>query len=435
MAALLLPAAWALAQTGKFAPLLEQLADDTDSQRRYQAYLALQRERSPALVPLLVEALPRMAHQSQSFGLSLLQGYPPEVEHPALRQLLRAKAPFLQLGAAAVLLRAGDRTLVDPITQALARTDVDSTTRTAMIYRLYGLTDAKIGAAVAALVTPAADANVLDAALGHLLQNEHPDAKPAAAALLAAPAAGADTRALAAAFLLAKGDGAQAPAIATALMAQGGSLLSRLQRYLLAASALPDSITNALAEIAANATLAYQVEIALGLLGKHASDQHLPMIRKLATHADAKIAKAALDALQKRGISMPAGALARMLAAKEPEVALNAADTLRKNDDLSGLPRVLELAKMQGTHQAEAMRVLGRFRTPQAVPALLDGLEATDLGVRSAAEQSLGMLLPSLFPYRRFDLQGTGYSAGAEANVRAEAVRKIRAWWDAHRPH
>lgn len=123
-----------------------------------------------------------------------------------------------------------------------------------------------------------------------------------------------------------------------------------------------------------------------------------------------------------------------MLSDRKPEVALNAADLMRRNDDHTGLPRVIELGRSAGTHQAEAMRVLGRFRTPEAVPALLDGLASPDLAVRTAAEQAVALLLPSLFPYRRFQLAATGYAAGADEATRTAALAQLRAWWEQHRP-
>jgi HEAT repeat protein len=105
---------------------------------------------------------------------------------------------------------------------------------------------------------------------------------------------------------------------------------------------------------------------------------------------------------------------------------------LRRMDDNSGLPRVLELWKKPGTHRAEAVRVLGRFKVPAAIDPLVEALLDQDQNVRTAGQQGLAMLLPSLYPYRRFDLASAGYQPSGPAAQREEAVRKIRAWCDAH---
>ena len=77
------------------------------------------------------------------------------------------------------------------------------------------------------------------------------------------------------------------------------------------------------------------------------------------------------------------------------------------------------------------MRVLGGFRDRKAVPVLLDAFASDDVQVRRNAVTGLQQTLPDLFPYRRFDLETTGCRADAGEAQRAEALRVLRAWWDA----
>ena len=413
--------------------LLADLADETNHQRRYDAYLVLQRERSVAALPAIVETLPRCGPQGQSLGLSLLMSYPADVGHPALRKLLDRKSPLLEVGAAAVLFRSGDQSSVEHIVQPLARGDIAPALKSAMLNRIYGIREPKISAAVRSLIVPESDSSVLDAALNHLLQVEDRESQGKIAALLAAPSVRDDTKALASAFAFALGDTNQADAVASAVRSGGGNLLVRIQQYLQKTVRLPEPILQAITEIAEKSEVGYHVQTAIGLLAQHGSGKEIALFKKLLDHKNAQVAKAALEAIQKSGAGLPVDALRRLLASEQVSLALAAADGLRKADDPSGLPRVLELLKSGATERAEAARVLGNFRHPSVIPVLIEALLDAEPGVRSAAEQGLTRLLPNLFPYRRFDMASTGYAANGTPSARAEAVQRIRAWWDAHR--
>jgi HEAT repeat protein len=142
---------------------------------------------------------------------------------------------------------------------------------------------------------------------------------------------------------------------------------------------------------------------------------------------DETVARAAFDALTAAG-ALEAAGLRRLLAGRPP-LALRAAEALRRLDDASGLPRVLELAQERGTSRAEAVRVLGGFRVKEAVPPLLAALEDSELPVRASALTGLQGVLGSLFPYRRLNLQSTGYGTNAPEAQRREGAAKIAAWW------
>ena len=115
-----------------------------------------------------------------------------------------------------------------------------------------------------------------------------------------------------------------------------------------------------------------------------------------------------------------------------PTIRVLAAEALRKYDDLGGLSVVAEV--LDGDDVAarrEAARVLGDFRTPKAIPLLIDALEDADVTARNYAWFGLMRTLPVLFPYRRFDLTSPGFASNAPAPARARAVAVLRAWWTA----
>ena len=100
-------------------------------------------------------------------------------------------------------------------------------------------------------------------------------------------------------------------------------------------------------------------------------------------------------------------------------------------DDHQGLDRVIALAGKAGKDHAEAVRVLGGFRDPKAVPPLIAAFTADEVQVRRNAVTALQQQLPDLFPYRRFDLERAGCRADGTATQRAEGLRLLQAWWDA----
>jgi HEAT repeat protein len=98
-------------------------------------------------------------------------------------------------------------------------------------------------------------------------------------------------------------------------------------------------------------------------------------------------------------------------------------------DDPSGLPVVIALLpRARGAKRAEAARVLGGFRSRQAVPPLLDLLDDPELAVRQAAWTGLQEIWRDLLPYRRFDFARCGYDPSASA--RAPGIAALRAFWE-----
>jgi HEAT repeat protein len=428
LALALFAAAQAKGADARVSGLVAALGDSSNVQARNSAYLALLREKPPAALPLLAESLPRFDLQGQEYALTLLSVYPLEDSRPLLRKLLLERAPLLELGAAAMLWRAGERDGAEHLAKACQRKDTPLEVRRAMLRRLYLVDDARLSAALRAWIAPETDTLLLEDVFYHLLNVKDPELRAKAGELEQAPGLPAGSRAACAALLLAQGEDARGALLAGQLDADEGATLARLQRFLVLAPRLPDELVAAVARVAEKSATPALAQAAINVLAQHAGPKEIPTLERLLDNPNLYVAKSALEALQKRGVSIAHDLLLRMLASKENLRALSAADALRREDDLSGFERVLEVLHSGGAEKAEAVRVLAKFRRQASLGPLVDALEDPDATVRSEAEQGLIALLPSLFPYRRFDLATTGYQAGAAPEQRAAGVKKLRAW-------
>ncbi len=428
----LLAPAQSKAADARVAGLVAALGDAANPQARANAYNALWREKPSAAIPLLVESLPRFDVQGQQYGLWILQLYPLEDARAALHKLVLEHSALLQAGAAAKLLEQGEHEMLEPLVKAFARKEPTSEVRRAMLQHVFLVKEPRLTAAVRAWITPETEAWLLGDVLYHLRSVGDPEARAKAVELAAATGLAPEARAVCAAFLLALGDDAQGRTLAELLANDDGQLFSRLQRFFLGAPRLPEELVAAVAGIAERSSVPAYAQMALSVLGQHAGAKQIPVLERLLDSPNLLVAKSALEALQKRGVSVPHDSLVRMLGAPEPLRALSAADALRRIDDPSGFARVLEIVRAGGADKAEAVRVLAKFRRKECLAPLVDALEDADAAVRMAAEQGLITLLPDLFPYRRFDLATSGYSAQAAPAQRAAGAQKIRDWCTAH---
>lgn len=436
LVAALVPARGALAQAkgadARLAALIASLDDDKNPTARNEAYQTLWREKPAAAVPLLLAALPRFGVAGQELGLGLVSMYPAEASEPALRKLLASSSALLEAGAAATLWRSGARDVLEHLVQPFARKGLASAERRALLNRVYAIREPRLSAAIRAWLAPECEPALLEDACYQLVLAEDGEVRARAAELASANGAPPALRVACGAALLALGDESLAAEVAAALRADEGAALARLQRFLLRAPHLGEELRAALAKLAEESRTPLYAQMAILVLGQHAGPKEVPVLERLLDHASPIVSKAALEALQKRGGGISREVLARMLAAEDGARALAAADALRREDDLSGLERVLGLARAAGAQRAEALRVLARFRCMRCVPVLLDALADADPAARAAAETGLLTLLPNLFPYRRFDLASSGYSAQGSAEARAAGLQKLRAWWDAN---
>ncbi len=414
------------------ADLVRALADE-DAQKRYDAYAALIAKRPPDALPLLAKAVPGMPIASQSFGFSIVQGYPAGDSKPVLERWMASDAPYLIVAAGAHFLRQGDAKAAAAIAKALSLPVLEAPTLSMMLGQLFAVRDGKVLAAVRALLKPDAPADLVGSVLFQLQSASDEQAIKVVTPLLDSPSMG--VRALAATFLLCLGDDTKAGPLATALTS--GELpypeFMRVQNMLSRTARCPDKVLDALVTLAGSDPKGYYLPYVIDLLGQFAYPKAVPLLKTLLERDDAAVSKAAFEALSKIPGALTPDVTKGLLTTKDESRRVAAAEALRRSDDLSGLPAVVDVLQNGKTARADAARALGAFRSRAAVEPLIAALADADLSVRAGAYNSLVTLFQTLFPYRRLDLASTGYATNAAPDVRAAAAARIRAWWDAHK--
>ncbi len=408
---------------------IAQLGNAQDSQLRYSAYRKLLSTRPPKAVPLLVKALPAYPTAAVSLALSLLQSYPRDLSEPAFRKLLSCGRPVIEVGVATILYRYGDKSLVEKIAQVLEKAPRDYMTRQQMLSRLSYVKDVRIQQAVRAWLRPGLSLRELDTILYHLLLAEDPKAAEAVEQLSKQDNPELGVRPLIEAFLWASGRKPSLSSLDLALDSMSGSDFSRLQKYLSRAERLDPKILKALGGFLERNQDHYSASSAMQILAKHGYRKALPTIRKLLASSNTQVSKAAFEALRDLGGMSDKSSLYQLLDSEHLDIALSAADTLRRLDDHTGMARVLEIVKKGGKTRSEAVRVLAEFRSPKVVVPLLVALEDRDSAVRSQAFSGLGKVFRCLYPYKRIDLSKSGYTLTAGPTKRAIAAANLRAWW------
>jgi hypothetical protein len=188
------------------AALVEALAND-DAQVRYDAYRDLLASHPPEALPLLAKRVPTLPLAAQSFGTSIVQGYPADRTKPVYEKWAASDAPYVRIFAGANLARQGDAKGAAAVVSALKAEGTDPAALSMGLSQLTGLRDASVTAAVRGLVRPGTPAAVLGPALYHLQFVDDREAPRVVGPLLSSADVG--TRALAAAFLWRTGDEAR----------------------------------------------------------------------------------------------------------------------------------------------------------------------------------------------------------------------------------
>ncbi len=406
-----------------------------DATLRYPAYSKLNARKDPAAIPLLLKALPGYESSAQDYGVLVVQAYPPDLSRPALRKLAAEDAPYLKVAAGAALLRAGEAKAAGTVVEGLEAKGLDVTTRILMFVRLTSLRDEGVQRAVRSILSPDANVAVLGAALSYLASVEDAAAKAPAERLLESSEVG--VRAAAAAFLFRLGDEARAEELAKVLASGEVTYadFSRVHSLLYSVPHLPDAVLDAATKILDAETDRYYLAAVVGFLGQHAYVKAIPALKKLLDHPEASVSKAAFDALSKCPGALAPDDLKGLLSSPDEARRVAAAEALRRIDDLSGLSAAVEVLKSGSTTalRVAAAVVVGGFRSPAAVDALLAALSDPESSVRSVAFSELAQVLPAVFPHRRLDLSSTGFSADAAPAAREAAVAKIRSWWELNR--
>jgi HEAT repeat protein len=402
----------------------------TDAWVRHDAFVQLCDHKTAEVFTLLREALPGYPYKSQSLGFTLLQGFPVEQSAAATRGFLRGAPSYLRF-VAAMTLYPGDRSLEPHLVTCLTELREDGV-RTAMIDWLWDVDAAPVSRAVVACLTSTASPTLFGSALGMLSRVKTPMAVDVVDGLLAG-GLDPDRRALCAGYLVVMGERSGVAPLVAAIPEV--KQFERLGMVLGVASHLDEAVLAAVLEFAGTRR-GHEVRSALELLARHEYRPGVKMMRELLQSDDAVVCKAAFDALMRMDEGLPHKVLLGLLAPSHSiPVRMAAADALRRLDDHAGLPRLIEMiGKELGSDpqgRGAAVAALGKFRSRDAVPALLDALADSDQGVRSQGLQGLRTVLSALFPYRRFDLSTTGYTADGPAVQRAAGLAKLRGWWAA----
>lgn len=405
--------------------LVEQLGS-SDPAARSRAYSTLQRERNPDVVPLLGKRIDGMPPEGQQLALYLLQQHAIDLTRPLYTRLLAAERPLLRATAAAMLVRNGDRTRLPVLAKAVAAAPREE--RQQVLQVLWSIDDPTITDAVRGYVTAEATAPLLVSALEQLRQLEKGRSAATTGAVRAlAASTNADVRAAALTWLCG-GDGgdAFAPELAQ-LLREDGKRFWTVERLFERGRKYPAVLTDAFAAALAAVRSQYDVQQVAALLKVQAPELVGPALRALLDHANDGVRTAAMQALAAVPGGLESKELQKMLQTGSPEQQLAAAAVLRRMDDPSGLPVVLQLVAKRDKQTAEAVRVLAGFRSREVVEPLLAALDDAELPVRQAAWTGLQQVLRDLFPYRRFAFDRIGYDPNG--SNRGAAIQQLRTWW------
>jgi HEAT repeat protein len=409
---------------------LEALVDQLGSQDpkvRSQAYNELQRRRAPEMVPLLGKKIGSMPLTSQQQGIWLLQQHNGEPVKAVWRKLVDADTPYLRIAGAAHLHNLGDRTHIAVLAKGLQELPAEQRVQT--ISLLWNIDDERVLAAIRAWIQPGAQPEAIRQSLQYLgtVEKARNEATiQAAKSVLGDAHVGA--RAAALASLVAWGESGQSAPLAELIRAtpdQLGPIRTILEKSAKLEPVLIEAIVDALQQ----ARNKFEITLTGSLLQRSAPDKAIAALRPLLAHENQEIRTGALEALSAIPGALDAKMLAQMLTTGDTQQQLVAADTLRRMDDLTGLPRVIAVLSKDGAQKPEAARVLSKFRCKAAGAAMLDLLDDPDQQVRQAAWNGLQNLLRELFPYRKFEFTKCGYEPNSPS--RSAGIAALRAFWTA----
>lgn len=423
LAGALLALSGALAAQKDLEAKVEQLGS-ADAATRSQAYTALIRERNPDVVPLLGKRIDTMPPDGQQYALYVLQQYPIDTTRALYTRLLGAERALLRATAAAMLVRSGDKKHQPLLTKAAA--EAPASERFGVLNALWSIDDPALLDAVRAWLGADTSGPLATSVLAFLKQNEKTTSPATTAAVRAlAKTGGMDARAAALVWLVGGADGEQFAAELVALLRDAPNRYWMVERLFDRDRKYPAALTPLFENALAGPRSQYDVTQTVALLRTQAPELVAPTLRKLLGHHVADVRTAAMQALAASG-GLEAKELQKLLKEGTPEQQVVAAAVLRRMDDPSGLPIVLQLAQQPGNHLAEAVRVLATFRSREIIEPLLKALDDGNALVRQNAWTGVQQALRDLFPYRRFEFERTGYNANT--GDRAAAIQMLRAW-------
>ena len=286
-AAILLLAGLAAAG-GEIERLVQQLGG-SDVSRRSLAYRQLLRRRDPAVVPLLLQALPGFPPTGREYGINVIAALPRDVSRPALRKLAASADPHLRLAAAAQLVRRGERDALKIVLKVLREPVADEAELALLIQRARFLGSPEVHAALRDLLVPSRSETNLYVLLGALGWEDYDGARERARALLEDTRRG--VRAAARAYLLRFGDSGQAAPLADAIRAGElhSAAFAQVRSLLERAAGQDEVVLAAIAERCKEEPNGYLLASMVGFLAKVGYSKAVPMLRELVEHDDARV--------------------------------------------------------------------------------------------------------------------------------------------------
>lgn len=424
----------ALAQEDDLAGLVGALNGHGPSRAAArEALLESQDKRTPELIE---SAVPRFTLPNQVVAIQLLRELPEAEGRPALRRLLEAEPPHLRLCAALALHDTGEPGLAKIMADVVDASALLSAMHIPLTRTLVAFGALEKGGAGAGLLGPERNEDFL---VNFFITPEvrtAPDAIAIAQAIVEKDKR-SGPRAAAAAYLLRHRKPDYAGALSKALAEPDFNSVHFIAVHVILSNRadevhLPPSeiAAHAIAKAAARQQDGMTAGAMLLYLNRVKYPRLGALAERLIEHKSPKASMVAFSVLAGLKRRPPTDALKRILEHGDDGAALSAAHYLKADDDYSGFERVLLAARPNAPERERALRELGSYGRPEAVPLLLDAMGDPQLVVRMYAEKSLTATLGRLFPYRRFLISNTGYRIRALPEVREEALEKIRAWWD-----
>ena len=412
------------------AALVEELGS-SDMRKRLDAYRKLQRLRPTNLPQLLESCMDDLPHHGRQLASNLLRSVPGDARRRLDERLADSADPYLKAMGAAGLIRLHDRTgdrsgrrgALEAMAAAVRTCDAGNELP-AVLQELGAVRDAVVLDALVARLKPDVSGHLLGQLLMRLWDSPHGGATEAAVRKLA-EAQDRRVRAVALAFLAREHDDAVEGLVE--LLEQHEDLLASVASQLEGSRRLNERLVEALLGLFESLRSPHDLTRLVRLLSGQPSSRIAGALGPLIDHEDDKLRDAALKAMA----ALPGGLsdkdAQKLLQSSSPLAHVVAADSLRRRDDRSGLDVVLRAANTAGAHRAEAARVLGEFRSREAIPVLLGLLDDADAGVRSRAWIGLQQTLRSLYPFRRFDFATAGYDPAA--SDRSAGISVLRRYW------
>jgi HEAT repeat protein len=425
--------------------LVQQLGDPKDSRVRYAAYQRLRSQSPGPLLKLLLRDMESWILPAQSYGFSLVQSTPLDLQTPALHKLTRSKSPFLQLMSAVTLHRRQEAGMLRRIVKVLEEArEGDAELQRYLVQRLSYLEEPEVARVLRSYIRKDCDYDVLDSVLYYfsitgrsIAGRDVLDTSELRAQLRKLCDDGAWTpekRLIVESFLLAFADPAAELYLLGSLAEANSLQLSRASKFLQRAENVSAKLLELFAKRLEDETNVSVQSTLIRILGEQRFFKARKAIEKLIESENSMVSGAAFDALAKLGGATDTDLLRRLLNSQNNSLVVRAAEALRRLDDETGLPALQKIARAAGSDRISALDALGGFRRAEVVDLLLDAMADSDGNVRSTAERSLGMVLRGLFPYRRIDIARTGYAAHANAAARQQGLAQLREWWTQRKP-